>query len=90
VSRATQLNLTETGGAELLDAEGSTLWASDTDEDFRDEFLDFLQESDVPAVIDYLLDGEIIDEYEAEALEVGEWAQTRTMRTRPACGVTSF
>lgn len=75
-SAPAQLNLTETGGAELLDGAGRTLWASDSDEDFRDEFPDFLQEEDVPELVDYLIDAGELTEDEAEQVEIGEWSQT--------------
>jgi hypothetical protein len=74
VSAPKVLNLTETGGAELLDADGRTLWASDSDEDYAEDFPEFLNESDVPDLIEWLIEGERLTEDQAEALEIGEWS----------------
>lgn len=53
--RDTQLTLLADGGAELIDLEDeTTLWASDTDEDFAEEFPDILDENDVEHLLDYL------------------------------------
>jgi hypothetical protein len=68
-----ELILTATGGAELVEHVGrshKTLWASDTDEDFREEFPDIVADDDVAHVLDYLVDHEVIDEDDADGCEV--------------------
>lgn len=60
------------GTAELTDPDDddAVVWASDSDEDFRDDFPDeALSEADLEKVIDWLVDHEVIDEDEAASLE---------------------
>ncbi len=68
-------------GCVRLEEEGDIVWSSDDDEDFLTaiEGEDFLTEDDIPAVLDYLEDEEIITaeeratlEFEVEALEAEE------------------
>jgi hypothetical protein len=68
--RDLQLVLLEAGGAELVDVESeSTVWSSDGDNDFREEFPEVLSEDDLEHIIDYLEAAEVIDDREAETLE---------------------
>lgn len=60
------------GTAELLSPEGRTVWASDSDEGFREafegeEFLSF--EEDAADILDYLVDAEILTDDQADAVE---------------------
>jgi hypothetical protein len=73
---ACELILHENGGVELLDPRGGQRWHSDSDEEFRDEFPDFIQESDVPAVLDYLEAADLLTEDEAERCEITELSFT--------------
>lgn len=69
-----ELVLRHNGTAELLDAKDKTVWASDEDEDFREEFNDeFLNEDDIDDILSYLFYAEVITEQEAEAFESGEF-----------------
>lgn len=53
--RDLQLTLLAAGGAELVDVEtDETLWASDSDADFAEEFPEILDENDVEHLLDYL------------------------------------
>jgi len=74
--RELELILNAHGGAELLDYTAGdpplTAWASDSDEDFKERFPDFLHESDVAGVLDYLIEAEHITEDEAESLVIDE------------------
>ena len=72
--RPVALNLTETGGAELLDAAGNTVWASSSDEEFAEYFPEFLNERDLEDLGEYLLEEGMLTEEELERLEVGEWS----------------
>ena len=69
-----ELILTASGGAELVEhggkADGQTVWASDADEDFREEFPDLLDENDAAAVFDYLVEGGYLDDDEADEAEL--------------------
>lgn len=54
------------GGQALLEEDGELVWASDDDDDFRQQFPDqFLNESDAPSVLSYLLSAEYLDAIEA-------------------------
>lgn len=66
----TRLHFAAAGGAELLDAEGATVWASDSDEDFRGRFPDFLTQEEVEDVLDYLVDRHYLTDSLADELEV--------------------
>ncbi len=69
-----ELIFNHTGTAELVDARNNILWASDDDQDFKDEFSDeFLVEDDLVDVIDYLEDHDIIDNNQAENFRDGSW-----------------
>lgn len=73
--RELELAITADGKAELRDAEkDETLWSSDDDDDFRDEFgEEFLVTEDVAEdVVDYLASRELIDSEEADELEIYE------------------
>jgi hypothetical protein len=69
--RDTQLCLLAAGGAELVDVDSDdVLWASDTDEDFQEEFPELLDENDVEHLLDYLVEHEVIKEREADLCDV--------------------
>jgi hypothetical protein len=71
VLRDLQLCLLANGGAELVDVETEvTLWASDTDEDFQEEFPELLDENDVAHLQDYLEDKEVCTDRELEAMDI--------------------
>lgn len=69
--RDTQLCLLADGGAELVDVDADeTLWASDSDADFVEEFPDLLDENDVEHLLDYLEEKEILTSRELEVCEI--------------------
>jgi hypothetical protein len=69
-----ELVLRAHGPAELLDSDDNQLWSSDSDDDFRDEFSDeFLQEEDIPDILDYLADHGYLNEEEFAALSSDRW-----------------
>ena len=52
-----ELVLRAHGPVELLNSNDETLWASDADDDFREEFNDeFLQEEDIGDILEWLED----------------------------------
>lgn len=64
-----ELILTHTGGAELVqygEGEPQTVWASDADDDFKQEFPDLLDENDAAGVFDYLVESGYLEEDEAD------------------------
>lgn len=68
-----QLTLTRGGGAELTDNEtGETVWQSTEDEDFVEEFPDFLNQSDLSDILDYLEEVGEMTAREADRCEVVE------------------
>jgi len=65
-----ELILRAHGPAELLDADETTIWVSDTDDGFKAEFRDeFMTEDDIEDILDYLADVRIITESEWNAFE---------------------
>lgn len=68
------LLLRANGTAELLDARENQLWASDSDEGFQDAWAGtmFLNESDVPEILEYLIERGELTEREAEELLIEE------------------
>jgi hypothetical protein len=69
--RDLQLCLLAAGGAELIDVEtDATVWASDTDEDFGEEFPELLDENDIEHLQDYLEEHEVCTSRELEAMEI--------------------
>jgi hypothetical protein len=57
------LLLTAHGTAQLLDADERVLWSSDDDEQFTDAISDeFLEESDVDEILEYLVDANLLTE----------------------------
>ena len=69
--RTLELILTANGGAEVVDLdEEKQLWASDSDDLFREEFPDFLDENDLEHVFDYLVAHDVLSEEEADEAEV--------------------
>jgi hypothetical protein len=69
-----RLLLTRGGEAELIDlADDETVWSSRDDEEFMEEFPDFLQYSDVHDILDYLeRDALALTTREADDCEVVE------------------
>lgn len=69
-----ELILRAHGPAELVNANEETLWASDSDADFKDEISDeFLKEEDFADILEYLLDAEIITQKEFTFFETETW-----------------
>lgn len=69
-----ELILRQHGTAELVNAHDETLWASDADEDFKEEFNDeFLQENDIDDILDYLFNADIISDDELDNFEGDKW-----------------
>lgn len=69
-----ELILRAHGPVELLNSDQETLWASDADDDFREEFNDeFLQEEDIPEILDYLEEHEILSLDEVEKFANEHW-----------------
>jgi hypothetical protein len=72
--RDLQLTLLANGGAELLDMDApddaEPVWASDSDEDFAEEFPEILDENDLEHVQDYLEEKEICTPRELEVMEI--------------------
>lgn|SRR5487761_116831 len=68
------LLLRENGTAELLDGAGEQRWASDSDEDFLEQWsgTTFLQESDIPELLNYLIDVGELTEREADRCLIEE------------------
>jgi hypothetical protein len=70
-----ELILRSHGPAELVNSDEETLWASDSDEDFREEFADeFLQEEDIEDILNFLCDAQIISEKEFKMFASEEWS----------------
>lgn len=69
-----ELILRAHGPAELVNADEETLWASDADDDFREEFNDeFLQEEDIGDILEFLFDHEILSMNEFDQLTRENW-----------------
>jgi predicted dithiol-disulfide oxidoreductase (DUF899 family) len=69
-----ELILRAHGIAELVDAREKTIWSSDADDDFKEDFNDeFLNEEDADDVLDYLVDSDIITEDEYDKFDTEEW-----------------
>jgi hypothetical protein len=69
--RDTQLCLLQSGGAELVDVEtDEVIWASDSDEEFAEEFPEILDENDVEHLLDYLEEHEVLASRELEVCEI--------------------
>lgn len=69
--RDLQLCLLRAGGAEVVDVDTDvTLWASDTDEDFAEEFPELLDENDVEHLLDYLEEKCGFTERELEVMDI--------------------
>lgn len=69
-----ELILRAHGTCELLNADGDTLWASDADDDFREEFNDeFLNEEDIGDILEYLADHDILSHEEADRFANQQW-----------------
>lgn len=69
--RDTQLCLLQSGGAELVDVDtDEVIWASDSDEEFAEEFPEILDENDVEHLLDYLEEHEVLTSRELEVCEI--------------------
>lgn len=69
--RDTQLCLLAEGGAELVDVDtDEVLWASDSDEDFAEEFPELLDENDIEHLQDYLEEHQVVTSRELEVMEI--------------------
>lgn len=69
--RDTQLCLLASGGAELVDVDTDVvLWASDSDEDFAEEFPDILDENDIEHLQDYIEEKLDLSPRELEVMEI--------------------
>jgi hypothetical protein len=69
--RDLQLCLLANGGAEVVDVETDvTIWASDSDEDFGEEFPELIDENDVEHLQDYLEEKGVCTDRELEAMDV--------------------
>jgi hypothetical protein len=72
-----ELILLAHGPAELVNADEETLWVSDSDDDFKEEFSDeFLREEDIADILDYLRDEGILTESEYNSFASDRWATT--------------
>jgi hypothetical protein len=72
-----ELILRAHGPAELVNSDEQTLWASDADDDFREEFNDeFLQESDIGDILEYLADNDLLSEKEFNHFADENWVAT--------------
>jgi hypothetical protein len=69
--RDTQLCLLQSGGADLVDVETDTvIWASDSDEEFGEEFPELLDENDIEHLQDYLEEKAVVTSRELEVMEI--------------------
>ncbi len=69
-----ELILRAHGTCELLNADEEILWASDADEDFREEFNDeFLNEEDIGDILEYLADNDLLSHEEADRFANEQW-----------------
>jgi hypothetical protein len=69
-----ELILRAHGPAELVNADEETLWASDADDDFREEFNnEFLEEDDIGDILEYLADNDILSEKEFNHFADEDW-----------------
>lgn len=69
--RTLELILTATGGAEVVDIDTQlSLWASDSDEEFQEEFSETLDENDIDAVLDWLVNEGVMSDDEADEAEI--------------------
>jgi hypothetical protein len=69
-----ELILRAHGPVELVNANEEILWASDSDDDFREEFNDeFLQEEDLEDILDFLEEFEFIDADERRHFQNETW-----------------
>jgi hypothetical protein len=69
--RDTQLCLLDSGGAELVNVEtDEVIWASDSDEEFGEEFPELLDENDIEHLQDYLEEKGHLSSRELEVMEI--------------------
>jgi hypothetical protein len=71
IEREVTLLLSRDGGAELIDnGTGQQFWASDSDDNFREDFTELLTEADLEDVLDYLVAADILSESEADEADI--------------------
>jgi len=72
-----ELILRAHGPAELVNSDEETLWASDADDDFREDFNDeFLEEDDIGDILEFLVENEIISDKEFDHFANEDWEAT--------------
>jgi len=72
-----ELILRPHGTAELVNSDEKVLWASDADEDFKEEFPDeFLNEDEFDDVLDWLYHNGVVSEKEFDQFENDSWDMT--------------
>ena len=69
-----RLVLTRGGGAELIDVldKEAVTWSSDDDEEFAEEFEEFLTKDDIPDILDYLEEVGELTKHEADQCDIEE------------------
>lgn len=83
------LLLRANGSAELFPATGSasSLWSSDSDDDFKDEVsAEFLTEDDLEDILEYLIEAELLSEEQADECIVEEESLEGDAGTQPLEG----
>jgi predicted dithiol-disulfide oxidoreductase (DUF899 family) len=69
-----ELVLRAHGTAELINSDEEILWVSDSDDDFKEEFSnEFLNEEDIPGILDYLREQKVLTQMEYNALNSDRW-----------------
>src|SRR5712672_690188 len=68
-----ELVLTAHGTAELVNNQEEILWASDDDDDFKEEFPDFLGEDDFDEVLEFLHEAQVITDKEYDKFDTEQW-----------------
>ena len=71
-----ELILRPHGTAELVNARKEVLWASDSDDDFKEDFDDFLDDDDFDDVLDWIENHSLISGEEYDKFDTGEWEMT--------------
>jgi hypothetical protein len=74
-----------TGGQVALEEDGEQVWSSDSDDEFLKEFGDaFHDPADAEEIIEYLTDSGIVEEDEADEIEVESESLDATEAAREA------
>lgn len=72
-----ELILRAHGPAELVNSNEETIWASDADDDFREEFNDeFLEEEDIGDILEFLVENDLISDKEFDHFANEDWEAT--------------